>query len=175
MLSFFPAPADGGGKAIRKFKTTQNLQEFLLSSQRNAVQRAPGKVEGGGAGRVRRPRETYPVSPSRLLWPLPGSIMPASPEAPLWARRGRIDFAEPGVGLGREGPELSHTVGLIQPSAHNSNQTGNSQDATWNSLQGEEEQREGTCTLLFLHHLPSSFQLLMLLPVGLVGSPPTPL
>lgn len=75
---------------------------------------------------------------SRLLWPLPGSIMPASPEAPLWVRRGRTDFTEPGE-LGWEEKAQSghgHTL-FAQPWACKSNPTGNSQDATLELPAGE--------------------------------------
>lgn len=51
--------------------------------------------------------------------------MAAKPKAQLWARRG-LDGqarAESGVGLGQEGPQLSHALGLILPKAPDSDQT----------------------------------------------------
>lgn len=121
-------------------KTQGNLQEFLLSSQRDVAQRIPGLVQGERAdqGGAQEDLSPLPIKPSLCTaWQHYASL----PRSPALGKEAGIEFAEPGVGLGREDPELSHTVGLIQPWAQNSSQTGNFQDATWNSLQGEEEWR----------------------------------
>lgn len=110
-------------------------------------------MQGGlsGSGRLSH----LPLS--RCLCPLPGSIRAAKPKAQLWARRG-LDGqvrSESGVGLGQEGPQLSHALGLILPKAPDSDQTGHSQDAKRNSLQGAETQGQGPVPSAFLSHPPS--------------------
>lgn len=141
-LSPPPPLADVPRKATRRSRTKQNLQAFLLSCERNAAQRVPGLEVGAkqwGEGVVLRLRKTHPLSPSRLPCPLPGSIMPAIPEARLWARRGRTEKNSQSLGLGWGGKVQSCHALLASLGPGRTNHTGDSQDATWNPLQGVEE------------------------------------
>lgn len=104
--------------ATRRFKSKQNLQQFLLSCQRNVAQRAPGLVEGEKAGRVLRFRRLTHSSHQDFSAPCLAALCQLTQKSSSGEQGlDRKEFTEPGVLLGREDPQLSGTIGLIQPEA----------------------------------------------------------
>lgn len=124
--------------ATRRFKSKQNLQQFLLSCQRNVAQRAPGLVEGEKAGRVLRLRRLTHSSHQDFSAPCLAALCQLTQKSSSGEQGlDRKEFTEPG---GSAGKRRSTTVRHYWPNSargSNSNQTRNSlQGRTGGGTQG---------------------------------------
>lgn len=93
MRPFFPPPAAGSTQDSSK-KVQIKTKLAIVSAKLPEECSTEGSRPGGRGEEDRQGaqvQEDLTTLPSRLLCPLPGSIMPANPEVQLWARRGWRD------------------------------------------------------------------------------------